>query len=212
MIGLVTDGPFDVVLGSRILGGRALAGGMPLYKYVANRAADRGAEPAVRREALRVPHRLPRLHARGARDAAAARELRRLRVRQPDARADPAGGLRDRRGELPGRLLRGGVVDQLPALGALRARRAVRPRCRRSRSARASRRVRIFDPNGRRLDPSAPPSGASLAADRARSRTAELDEPVEAAPGFEPAMRVLQTLCLTTWLRARRRPRKREDA
>ncbi len=37
MIGLVVDGPFDVVLGSRVLGGRALAGGMPLYKYVANR-------------------------------------------------------------------------------------------------------------------------------------------------------------------------------
>ena len=37
MIGLVTDGPFDVVLGSRVLGGRALAGGMPTYKYVANR-------------------------------------------------------------------------------------------------------------------------------------------------------------------------------
>jgi glycosyltransferase involved in cell wall biosynthesis len=37
MIGLVTDGPFDVVLGSRVLGGRALSGGMPLYKYVANR-------------------------------------------------------------------------------------------------------------------------------------------------------------------------------
>jgi glycosyltransferase involved in cell wall biosynthesis len=38
MIGLITDGPFDVVLGSRVLGGRALAGGMPAYKYVANRA------------------------------------------------------------------------------------------------------------------------------------------------------------------------------
>jgi glycosyltransferase involved in cell wall biosynthesis len=37
MIGLITDGPFDVVLGSRVLGGRALAGGMPAYKYVANR-------------------------------------------------------------------------------------------------------------------------------------------------------------------------------
>jgi glycosyltransferase involved in cell wall biosynthesis len=37
MIGLLTDGPFDVVLGSRVLGGRALAGGMPLYKYIANR-------------------------------------------------------------------------------------------------------------------------------------------------------------------------------
>ncbi len=38
MIGMITDGPFDVVLGSRVLGGRARAGGMPLYKHVANRA------------------------------------------------------------------------------------------------------------------------------------------------------------------------------
>jgi glycosyltransferase involved in cell wall biosynthesis len=37
MISLITDGPFQVVLGSRVLGGRALSGGMPLYKYVANR-------------------------------------------------------------------------------------------------------------------------------------------------------------------------------
>jgi glycosyltransferase involved in cell wall biosynthesis len=37
MISLITDGPFQVVLGSRVLGGRALAGGMPLYKYVSNR-------------------------------------------------------------------------------------------------------------------------------------------------------------------------------
>ena len=38
MISLITDGPFQVVLGSRVLGGRALSGGMPLYKYVSNRA------------------------------------------------------------------------------------------------------------------------------------------------------------------------------
>jgi glycosyltransferase involved in cell wall biosynthesis len=37
MIGLITDGPFDAVLGSRVLGGRALSGEMPLYKYVSNR-------------------------------------------------------------------------------------------------------------------------------------------------------------------------------
>ncbi len=37
MIGLITDGPFDAVLGSRVLGGSAREGGMPLYKYVANR-------------------------------------------------------------------------------------------------------------------------------------------------------------------------------
>ena len=37
MISMITDGPFQVVLGSRVLGGRAIAGGMPRYKYVANR-------------------------------------------------------------------------------------------------------------------------------------------------------------------------------
>lgn len=35
---MIVSGHYDVVLGSRILGGNALAGGMPLYKYVANRA------------------------------------------------------------------------------------------------------------------------------------------------------------------------------
>ena len=33
----VASGLFDVALGSRILGGRALEGGMPLYKYISNR-------------------------------------------------------------------------------------------------------------------------------------------------------------------------------
>jgi len=35
---MLASGLFDVVLGSRILGTSALAGGMPLYKYIANRA------------------------------------------------------------------------------------------------------------------------------------------------------------------------------
>jgi glycosyltransferase involved in cell wall biosynthesis len=34
---MVAYGVYDVVLGSRIIGGTALRGGMPLYKYVANR-------------------------------------------------------------------------------------------------------------------------------------------------------------------------------
>jgi glycosyltransferase involved in cell wall biosynthesis len=37
MASLLESGFFDVVLGSRILGVGALAGGMPVYKYVANR-------------------------------------------------------------------------------------------------------------------------------------------------------------------------------
>jgi glycosyltransferase involved in cell wall biosynthesis len=37
MVGMVASGPFDCVLGSRILGGGALRGNMPVWKYVANR-------------------------------------------------------------------------------------------------------------------------------------------------------------------------------
>ena len=38
MAAMIASGVYDVVLGSRILGKTALAGGMPRYKYVANRA------------------------------------------------------------------------------------------------------------------------------------------------------------------------------
>ena len=38
MAHMVGSGLYDVVLASRILGGTALKGGMPLYKYIANRA------------------------------------------------------------------------------------------------------------------------------------------------------------------------------
>jgi glycosyltransferase involved in cell wall biosynthesis len=37
MAGMIASGVYDMVLGSRILGGGALRGGMPLYKYVSNR-------------------------------------------------------------------------------------------------------------------------------------------------------------------------------
>jgi hypothetical protein len=37
MLGMITDGPYDCVLGSRIIGGKARRGGMPFYKYVSNR-------------------------------------------------------------------------------------------------------------------------------------------------------------------------------
>jgi len=38
MAGMIASGVYDVVIGSRILGNTAREGGMPLYKYVANRA------------------------------------------------------------------------------------------------------------------------------------------------------------------------------
>ncbi len=38
MIYLLASGEYDLVLGSRILGGKAIKGGMPFYKYISNRA------------------------------------------------------------------------------------------------------------------------------------------------------------------------------
>ncbi|MBR0568239.1 glycosyltransferase family 2 protein [Azoarcus sp. L1K30] len=37
MAGMISSGVYDMVLGSRVLGGGALKGGMPLWKYIANR-------------------------------------------------------------------------------------------------------------------------------------------------------------------------------
>jgi glycosyltransferase involved in cell wall biosynthesis len=37
MASMITKGLFDAVIGSRILGNKAMMGGMPLYKYVSNR-------------------------------------------------------------------------------------------------------------------------------------------------------------------------------
>ncbi|MBM3989106.1 MAG: glycosyltransferase family 2 protein [Planctomycetes bacterium] len=37
MSSMIANGLYDCVLGSRILGGRALAGGMPIWKYISNR-------------------------------------------------------------------------------------------------------------------------------------------------------------------------------
>jgi hypothetical protein len=37
MASMISSGVYDMVLGSRILGGTARAGGMPLWKYAANR-------------------------------------------------------------------------------------------------------------------------------------------------------------------------------
>jgi len=37
MVSMISNGVYDCVIGSRILGGQARSGGMPLYKYFANR-------------------------------------------------------------------------------------------------------------------------------------------------------------------------------
>ena len=47
MASMVTSGVYDLVLGSRILGGRARAGGMPAWKYVSNRLLTLGQNAAL---------------------------------------------------------------------------------------------------------------------------------------------------------------------
>ena len=119
MAWLVASGEFDVVLGSRILGTGALKGGMPFYKYVANRFLT-AVENILLGIKLSEFHTGYRAFCRGgAGDAAPGRELRRLRLRQPDAR--PGGRVRfpDRRDLLPDEILSGGLVDQLPPFGDL---------------------------------------------------------------------------------------------
>jgi len=60
----IASGLFDVALGSRILGGRALEGGMPLYKYVANRLLT-GVENLLLWEKLSEYHTGYRAFSRG---------------------------------------------------------------------------------------------------------------------------------------------------
>ena len=125
MAAMVASDVYDVVIGSRILGNTAIAGGMPRYKYVANRLLTCAAERAARLEAVGVPHGLSRVLAARAGDAAARAELRRFRVRQPDARAGARVRHARRRDLVSDALFRRSEPDQLPPLGRLRLRRAV---------------------------------------------------------------------------------------
>ena len=120
MGGLVASGLYSCVLGSRILGGQALQGGMPMWRYVANRFLTLAGNillgtkvsefhtgyRAFSRELL---ERLPL-------DV----ELRRLRLRQSDTRADCVARLSDRRGLVPDELSARRVVDQFQTQRDLR--------------------------------------------------------------------------------------------
>jgi len=101
MVGLITDGPYDCVLGSRILGGTARAGGMPGYKYLANRLLTAG-------QNLLCGAKLSEYHT-------GYRAFRREVIERLPLAENSDDFV------LPDGLLRGGVLDQLPALGHLRA-------------------------------------------------------------------------------------------
>jgi len=116
MAAMVASGVYDVVIGSRILGNTALAGGMPRYKYVANRVL-------TALQNLIVGAKLSEFHT-GYR-AFSRRVLETLRFRQPDAGAGARLRSLHRRNFLSHALLRRRERDQLRELDRLRLRRAV---------------------------------------------------------------------------------------
>ena len=59
MASMVAYDVYDVVLGSRIIGGRALLGGMPIYKYVANRLLTAFENLFLGVKLSGVPHWIP---------------------------------------------------------------------------------------------------------------------------------------------------------
>ena len=87
MASMVAYGVYDVVLGSRIIGGQALRGGMPLYKYIANRllTAFENLFLGIKLSEYHTGYRAFSREVLLA--AAAAGELGRFCLRQPDAGA-----------------------------------------------------------------------------------------------------------------------------
>ncbi len=153
---MISSGVYDCVIGSRILGGQARSGGMPIYKYVANRLLT-VAQNLLMGSKLSEFHTGYRAFSRlGPRAASPRRELRRLCFRQPDARPDHRFRVSDRRGFLPDAILCRSFLNRPWALGDLRIRRT-----RHLRTLPAHqwglRHDRLFDPNGRRITPSLGP-------------------------------------------------------
>ena len=101
MASMVAYGVYDVVLGSRIIGGKRSARRHAALEIHFQPLPDRVRELLSARQALRVSHRLSRVQPRCAHRAAAAGEFRRLRLRQPDAGAVRALRFPHRRGFLP---------------------------------------------------------------------------------------------------------------
>ena len=99
MVAPILAGEADMVIGSRLLRDRAIAGGMPRWKWLGNRMLTGIENRAFGVAALRVPHRLPRLLGRPAALDPVPAQLRRLRLRPGDLRPGP--GARRARGRDP---------------------------------------------------------------------------------------------------------------
>ena len=124
MASMVAYDVYDVVLGSRIIGGQALRGGMPLYKYISNRLLT-AFENLFLGVKLSEYHTGYRAFSRKVLTTLPLLEnSRRFRLRQPDAGAVRALRLPHRRSFVPDEIFRGGFVHQFPPQREVRLRRA----------------------------------------------------------------------------------------
>ena len=114
MASMVAYDVYDVVLGSRIIGGQALHGGMPFYKYVANRflTAFENLFLGIKLSEYHTGYRaFSRQVLAG---TSAARELGRFCLRQSGAGAVCELWVPHRRSIVSDQIFRGGVFHQLP--------------------------------------------------------------------------------------------------
>jgi hypothetical protein len=168
MVGMITDGPFDVVLGSRVLGGRARQGGMPLYKWISNRALT-AAQNLLMRAKLSEYHTGYRAFSREVLESLPLLEnsddfvfdnqmlaqivYRGFEVGEvscPAAYFEEASSINFRRS------VRYGLGVLATSVQAFLHRKGIAH-------------FSIFDPTGRHLDPTAPRSGAAVASESAGS-------------------------------------------
>ena len=122
MAALVASGLYPCVLGSRILGGGALRGGMPWWKYVSNRFLTFV-------ENFLIGAKLSEYHTGYRAFSRQLLERLPLQTNSNDFVFDNqilaqiiALGMRHRRGDVPGSLHAGSVIDQFPPKRALRIR------------------------------------------------------------------------------------------
>jgi hypothetical protein len=124
MASMIAYDVYDVVLGSRILGGQARQGGMPWWKYVANRFLTLFENTLLGREVVGISHGIPRLQPHRAQGTSAAGELGRFCFRQSDAGAVRDVRLPHGRSFLPDEIFPGSFLDQFPAQRAVWAGRS----------------------------------------------------------------------------------------
>ncbi len=124
MASMVAFGVYDAALGSRLLMGGALDGGMPLYKYIANRALT-ACQNVLMGAHLSEYHTGYRAYSKELLNSLPLeQQFRRFCFRQPDSGAGHFAGRAAGRNLVPHALLSGSIVYQFPPQLDLRPGRA----------------------------------------------------------------------------------------